>query len=154
MQKRHLQEIRDQAKELFLSNKTVEAVSKELNLPLETIKAWHFRDKWSKAKEEKEKEVARRLQEKLTDLEVAHNFNVIKEYVGLYKDVNNVETEKPIEDLAKKRTKREVLKDIAQMAGYFKQEVKHSGEVTVIPIFNGKSQKTNVRRNDSNKKDI
>ena len=131
MPKNHPQQVKEKALKMFLRGVTLEEISLELKVKFETVKSWHKLGRWK----DKVQEVCRKTAEKLTELETTHNFNVIKEYVGLYNDVNRVQTEKPIEDLAKKRTKREVLKDIAQIAGYFKQEVKHSGEVTVIPIM-------------------
>lgn len=150
--KKYSPKLKAQALEDHINGKTLEQIAKDYKAPFETVKTWHKVGNWAKEKEDHHKETSRKLAERLTDLEVNYNFNIIQEYVKELQSVDGIICDKAIEELAKKRTKRELLKDIAQIAGYFNQTQKHDVKVEVIPIMG--LQKTNVCRNDSNKENI
>ncbi len=167
--KRHSQQTKDKALELWKSGTKLEDIHKQLDIPIETLRTWHERYQWSEKRKNQKKKNEQELSKKIAKQDAKEKFDARQEMINeteflqvIQSDtVNLVEPQKPIEQLMLRnvlinasKARQSAIFSIAKIDGLIVDKSKHEGEIThtVIPIF-GSDIKANVPSHDSNQKD-
>jgi hypothetical protein len=153
--KRHSQQIKDKALELWKSGTKLEDIHKQLDIPIETLRTWHERYHWSEKRKTQKKKNEQELSKKIAKQNAKEKFDVRKEMIGNFRDAREIrqaEAEKPIEKASLLNVEHKYLEHIGKIDQLYTENVKLSGQVKVIPIF-GSDIKANVPSHDSNQKD-
>lgn len=144
--KPHPKEIRNKALELFLSGKTLEEVSKELDIAFKTITAWHERDKWAEAKADNAVKVREKVKKKAAKVVVAKELTVLdksrksQEFLHKFKD-----TVQDAQDAAVFiNAEAKLLTIEGKITGELVEKTKHEGKIQleVKPLLGGESVKS------------
>lgn len=156
MPKKHPQEIKDKALELWKSGRELEEISKELEIDFEVVKKWHYRYEWANERKEQKKKNARKLSEKIAKKDAEDKFNVREEFKKIYKEIKEKDLpkyKKPIEQIAARNQQRAFLREIGLIDQLYVEKSESNVNVNVRPILGGISKRTDIRRNNRTKKD-
>jgi transposase-like protein len=140
--KKHSQQVKEKALEMFLSGVTLEEISLELKVNFETVKSWHRFGKWKQKNKETYRKTTEKLIKKVAKADAKDKFDVREEFKSVYKDIKEKDLpvcETAMEKMSARNQQRAYLREIGLIDQLYieNKNVKHSGQVEVKPILGG-----------------
>ncbi len=138
MPKRHSQDTRETALELWLKGHSLKDIAQALDVQYVTIKKWHERYNWAKVSKETKEKAVGKLSEKVSKDSAFKDFNVREEFIGLFEHAKGLTTDdEGLIKIQANKAANQVLFNIAKIDGLITDKKKIDGdlELKVKPIL-------------------